>query len=84
MLSERIRYVTELVLSHFPGDGLLDRAFVAAGFCVVQAPDKIIDGDIRDFAGRAWMASRSCDGPAASEFQRREVAPTERRPSQRH
>lgn len=43
--------MTELVLSCFPGVGLLDRAFTAAGFCVVQAQDKITGGDIRDFAG---------------------------------
>jgi hypothetical protein len=41
----------ELVLSLFPGVGLLDRAFAAAGFCIVQAQDKITGGDIRDFVG---------------------------------
>ena len=43
--------MNELVLSLFPGVGLLDRAFTEAGFCVVQAQDKITGGDIRDFAG---------------------------------
>lgn len=43
--------MTELVLSLFPGVGLLDRAFSNAGFCVVQAQDKITGGDIRDFSG---------------------------------
>ena len=43
--------MTELVLSLFPGIGLLDRAFAAAGFCIVQAADKITGGDVRDFRG---------------------------------
>lgn len=39
----------ELVLSLFPGVGLLDRAFISQGFCVVQAQDTITGGDIRYF-----------------------------------
>ena len=38
-----------LVLSLFPGLGMLDRAFEAEGFCVVVAPDVILGGDIRRF-----------------------------------
>lgn len=38
-----------LVLSIFPGLGLLDRAFEAEGFCVVRGPDVIWGGDVRDF-----------------------------------
>jgi DNA (cytosine-5)-methyltransferase 1 len=38
-----------LVLSLFPGIGLLDRAFDEAGFCVVRGPDLLWGGDIRTF-----------------------------------
>lgn len=38
-----------LVLSLFPGIGLLDRAFEEEGFCVVRGPDKIWGGDVRSF-----------------------------------
>ncbi len=39
----------ELVLSLFPGVGLLDMAFEEAGFCVVRGPDVIWGGDIKRF-----------------------------------
>lgn len=38
-----------LVLSLFPGIGLLDRAFEEEGFCVVRGPDLLWGGDIRRF-----------------------------------
>lgn len=38
-----------LVLSLFPGIGLLDRAFEEAGFCVVRGPDLLWGGDVRTF-----------------------------------
>ena len=38
-----------LVLSLFPGIGLLDRAFEEEGFCVVRGPDVLWGGDIRNF-----------------------------------
>lgn len=38
-----------LVLSIFPGLGLLDRAFEAEGFCVVRGPDPIWGGTVREF-----------------------------------
>lgn len=38
-----------LVLSLFPGIGLLDMAFEEAGFCVVRGPDLLWGGDIRRF-----------------------------------
>jgi len=44
-----------LVLSLFPGIGLLDRAFEEEGFCIVRGPDLLWGGDIRSFhppAGR--------------------------------
>lgn len=41
--------VSGLVLSLFPGIGLLDMAFEAEGFCVVRGPDVLWGGDIRTF-----------------------------------
>jgi DNA (cytosine-5)-methyltransferase 1 len=44
-----------LVLSLFPGIGLLDRAFEEEGFCVVRGPDLLWGGNIKKFhppAGR--------------------------------
>ncbi len=38
-----------LVLSLFPGIGLLDRAFEEEGFCVVRGPDLLWGGEIRRF-----------------------------------
>ena len=38
-----------LVLSLFPGIGLLDMAFEEEGFCVVRGPDVIWGGDVRRF-----------------------------------
>ncbi len=45
----------DLVLSLFPGIGLLDKAFESVGFAVVRGPDLLWGGDIRRFhvpAGR--------------------------------
>lgn len=39
----------QLVLSLFPGIGLLDRAFEAEGFCIVRGPDLLWGGDIKRF-----------------------------------
>jgi DNA (cytosine-5)-methyltransferase 1 len=38
-----------LVLSVFPGIGLLDRAFEEEGFCLVRGPDVLWGGDVRRF-----------------------------------
>lgn len=38
-----------LILSLFPGIGLLDMAFEEEGFCVVRGPDLLWGGDIRRF-----------------------------------
>lgn len=60
--------VTELVLSLFPGVGLLDRAFAAAGFCVVQAQDKITGGDVREFHGVPGRLDGIVAGPPCQGF----------------
>ena len=41
--------MSDLVLSLFPGIGLLDRAFEEAGFCVVRGPDLLWGGDVKEF-----------------------------------
>lgn len=38
-----------LVLSLFPGIGMLDHAFELEGFCVVRGPDPLWGGDVRRF-----------------------------------
>lgn len=38
-----------LVLSLFPGIGLLDRAFEEEGFCLVRGPDLLWGGDVKRF-----------------------------------
>lgn len=68
--------VNELVLSLFPGIGLLDRAFAAAGFCVVQAADKITGGDVREFAGVSGRFDGIVAGPPCQGFS---VANTHRK-----
>lgn len=46
---------SQLVLSLFPGVGLLDLAFQEAGFCVVRGPDLIHGADCRD-----WRLPPAC------------------------
>jgi DNA (cytosine-5)-methyltransferase 1 len=41
--------MSDLVLSLFPGIGLLDHAFEERGFCIVRGPDLLWGGDIRSF-----------------------------------
>lgn len=49
---ERVEGMSELVLSLFPGIGLLDMAFEEEGFCVVRGPDLLWGGDIKNFQER--------------------------------
>ncbi len=60
--------MNELVLSLFPGVGLLDRAFLSEGFCVVQAADKITGGDVREFAGVPGRFDGIVAGPPCQGF----------------
>lgn len=60
--------MTELVLSLFPGVGLLDMAFQEAGFCVVRGPDLIHGGDIRGFAGVPGRFDGIVAGPPCQGF----------------
>ena len=60
--------MTKLVLSLFPGIGLLDRAFSSCGFCIVQAADKITGGDVRDFRGVPGRLDGIVAGPPCQGF----------------
>jgi DNA (cytosine-5)-methyltransferase 1 len=57
-----------LVLSLFPGIGLLDRAFEAEGFCVVRGPDLIWGGDIRTFHPPSGRFDGVIGGPPCQLF----------------
>jgi len=66
-----------LVLSLFPGVGLLDRAFEAEGFCVVRGPDKIFGGDVRSFKPPEGVFWGVIGGPPCQDFSgARRVEPT--------
>jgi DNA (cytosine-5)-methyltransferase 1 len=55
--------MTQLVLSLFPGIGLLDMAFEAEGFCIVRGPDVLWGGDIRSFHPPAGKFDGVIGGP---------------------
>lgn len=59
-----------LVLSLFPGIGLLDRAFEEEGFCVVRGPDKLWGGDIKRFSVPAGRFDGVIGGPPCQRFSR--------------
>jgi len=53
----------QLVLSLFPGIGLLDSAFEEVGFCVVRGPDLLWGGDIVRFHPPAGRFDGVIGGP---------------------
>lgn len=57
-----------LVLSLFPGIGLLDRAFEAEGFTVVRGPDVLWGGDVRTFHAPAGRFDGVVGGPPCQVF----------------
>ena len=57
-----------LVLSLFPGIGLLDIAFEEEGFCVVRGPDLLWGGDIRRFHPPAGKFDGVIGGPPCQSF----------------
>lgn len=59
-----------LVLSLFPGTGLLDMAFEQEGFCVVRGPDLLWGGDIRTFHPPAGKFTGVIGGPPCQSFSR--------------
>jgi DNA (cytosine-5)-methyltransferase 1 len=57
-----------LVLSLFPGIGLLDRAFEEEGFCVVRGPDLLWGGDVRRFHPPPDRFDGIIGGPPCQKF----------------
>lgn len=60
----------QLVLSLFPGIGLLDQAFEAHGFCVVRGPDLLWGGDVCTFLPPASRFDGVIGGPPCQAFSR--------------
>jgi DNA (cytosine-5)-methyltransferase 1 len=59
-----------LVLSLFPGIGLLDMAFELEGFCVVRGPDVLWGGDIKRFHPPSGVFDGVIGGPPCKAFSR--------------
>lgn len=59
---------SRLILSLFPGVGLLDMAFEEIGYCVVRGPDMIWGGDIRTFHPPSGVFWGVIGGPPCQEF----------------
>jgi len=60
--------VSALVLSLFPGIGLLDQAFEEEGFCIVRGPDLLWGGDVRSFNPPAGRFDGVIGGPPCQSF----------------
>lgn len=60
--------MTQLVLSLFPGIGLLDMAFEQEGFTVVRGPDPLWGGDVRRFHPPAGKFDGVIGGPPCQAF----------------
>lgn len=59
-----------LVLSLFPGIGLLDMAFEEEGFCVVRGPDLLWGGDVHRFSPPPGRFDGIIGGPPCQAFSR--------------
>ena len=59
-----------LVLSLFPGIGLLDMAFEEEGFCVVRGPDLLWGGDVKAFEPPVGKFDGIIGGPPCQLFSR--------------
>ena len=59
-----------LILSLFPGIGLLDQAFEEEGFCVVRGPDLLWGGDIRRFSPPAGRFDGVIGGPPCQSWSK--------------
>lgn len=59
-----------LVLSLFPGIGLLDMAFEEEGFCVVRGPDLLWGGDIHRFHPPSGKFDGVIGGPPCQRWSR--------------
>lgn len=68
--AERGVAMSDLVLSLFPGIGLLDMAFEEQGFCVVRGPDVLWGGDVKRFHPPAGRFDGVIGGPPCQAFSR--------------
>lgn len=59
-----------LVLSLFPGIGLLDRGFEDEGFCVVRGPDLLWGGDVKKFHPPAGRFDGVIGGPPCQRYSK--------------
>ena len=66
---------SHLVLSLFPGAGLLDRGFEQAGCCVVRGPDTLLGQRIETFHAPASHFVGVIGGPPCQDFSRARRAP---------
>lgn len=62
--------MSTLVLSLFPGIGLLDMAFEAEGFCVVRGPDLLWGGDVHAFHPPTGRFDGVVGGPPCQHWSR--------------
>src|SRR6266850_356350 len=62
--------MSQLVLSLFPGIGLLDMAFEEEGFCVVRGPDLLWGGNVKHFHPPAGKFDGVIGGPPCQAFSR--------------
>ncbi len=60
--------MNNLVLSLFPGIGLLDMAFEEEGYCVVRGPDVLWGGDIRRFHPPSGVFAGVIGGPPCQKW----------------
>jgi DNA (cytosine-5)-methyltransferase 1 len=62
--------MADLVLSLFPGLGLLDKAFELEGYCVVRGPDVLWGGDVRSFKPPTGKFDGIIGGPPCQAFSK--------------
>jgi DNA (cytosine-5)-methyltransferase 1 len=62
--------MNNLILSLFPGIGLLDMAFEELGFCIVRGPDVLWGGDIKRFHPPAGCFAGVIGGPPCQAFSK--------------
>src|SRR4051812_28903192 len=60
--------MNDVIVSLFPGIGLLDMAFEEQGFCVVRGPDLLWGGDIKCFHPPAGTFDGVIGGPPCQAF----------------
>lgn len=68
---------SQVILSLYPGAGLLDSGFENAGFCVVRGPEKLLGGDIRRFRTVPGVFTGIIGGSPCQDFSKaRRTPPT--------